>query len=170
MKRLIFAAIAAACTLAATAAHAETVDFAPIVTPAVEAIGTVVAALAVPLVWYGVKLLSAKLHISGLEIDAAQRAVVDQAMQKAIGFAVSKVQDMVKGKPLTIDVKNAMVAEAANFAIAHAPEALDHFGIGPDEIATKLKAMVEARLGMAAVDAAPGGATPVAAAAAGTTG
>lgn len=128
------------------------VDISSLVTTALQLIGLPIATFLVWGFWKGVGLL-------GLKVDDSVRAVIDQGLQKAIGYGVTQVQSYAAGRPITIDVKNALVKEAADFAQDHIADALAHFSITP----AMLNDMLESRLGMMATAAA----APAVAAAAG---
>src|SRR5438309_1519743 len=87
-----FAALAALlCCLPTVAFAADTVvDLSSTVGLLTQLLGATLAALAVPLFWYGVTTLKNHFGLSQLAIDARTRATVDQGLQKALGYAVAK--------------------------------------------------------------------------------
>ena len=137
----------------ATVAKAE-VNLAPLLNVAVEFAAAVLAALAIPMFWALWGWLQNRTRLSKLQISDAQRAVIDQGLQKAIGYAVAQFQDrskaLIEEADVSFTVRNAVVAHAANYAIDHIPEALAHVGIGKDT-PEALAGMIEARLGMIAI-------------------
>lgn len=86
-------------------------------------------------------VLTRVLRLVGVQLDAGHRAAIEQGLERAIGYAANKVPDIVKVEP-TLDVKSVLIAEAANYALEHIPDALSHFGITPE----RLNDMIEARL------------------------
>lgn len=119
------------------------VDVSSLVTTALQMIALPIGTFLVWGFWKAVGLL-------GLKIDDSVRDVIDQGLEKAIGYGIARVQATVAGKPITIDTKNAIVAQAVNFATTHLPDALSHFGVTP----AMLNDMLEARLGMMAATTA----------------
>ena len=107
----------------------------PIVLPLLSSLG----------VWGLWKLIA----LTGLKIDDTQRAVVQSGLQYAINYASTKIASSTPDK-IPVNVKSAVVAEAAQYALAHIPDALAHFAIDPAKLAT----MIEARLAPAPASAA----------------
>lgn len=141
------------------------IDLSPLFNQAIQIIGIFASLAAAPMLWWGVQIVQNKFHLSGLQVDASMRATIDQGLQKAIGAGVALAQNKFAGATVRpIDVKNEVVASAINYAIKHIPDALAHFGLNDED---KIKAMIESRLGMAAVAAtqASGDAAPVSTAA-----
>lgn len=123
----------------------STVDLSPVIVPLVQVTGGLISALAPVLVWYAIRWVRSKMSLSQLGEDDALRQVVNQGLQKAIGAGVSRVQAAVAGQPMTIEVKNDVVAHAAQYAIDNIPGALKRFGLDDPN---KLAAAIEARLGI----------------------
>ena len=144
MKRLLLlGALALACVFSITgasfaqvAADASTkVDLGPllanVVYPLAAAVVTVLAA------WVS-KKLATRL---GLANDAAWSGKLEVAMQNGLAFAQSKLNANVGS--LTIDTKNQLVAVAANYAIAHVPQAMKALGVDQTTLVEKLQARLE---------------------------
>lgn len=74
----------------------------------------------------------------------------DQLLQKAIDYGINMVTAATKDKALTADVGNAVLAQALQYVIDHAPDWLQSWMGGPDAIAQK----IVARLNLAS-DAVP---------------
>lgn len=130
------------------------VDLTPVTDQLLQVVLVVLGAIGT---WAGKQGLT-MLH---LQNNALARQVVDQGMQKAVGAASVWLREEFAGKPWTVDAHNALVKNAGDFAVAHFPDALKRVGIefdpkgGLTEASrAKLDDMVEARLGMLAVDAA----------------
>jgi hypothetical protein len=94
--------------------------------------GAVGAALAA---WIVAKLLK----LIGLQSDEKMRDTIDHVLANALAYGVAKAGAAV-GDNLTVDVKNAAIKSAADYALAHAPETLAHFGVTPELLAAKLAA------------------------------
>lgn len=67
-------------------------------------------------------------------------AQVEQLLERGLGYAVSQIEEAVKGKTLSIDVKNDLVEEAAQYVIDHAPTWLIDWMGGGQAIAEKIRA------------------------------
>lgn len=76
----------------------------------------------------------------GLDIEARHRASLQAAITGAAGLALNQLGNSIQGK--TIDVKHAAIADAVNYVLKSAPDALAKFGLGPQEIAEKIVAKI----------------------------
>lgn len=65
---------------------------------------------------------------------------VDQLLNKAIAYAVNSVRDATHDSPLTVDVGNAVLAEAVQYAINHGPSGLINWMGGEAMIREKILA------------------------------
>lgn len=110
------------------------VDLSPVLQLTIELLGAVVLALA----GWAVTKFGKKL---GLENDAKIRQYLDEAIKNGVAFAEQKLKEQA-GKIDEVDVKNAKVAEAANYVIKAVPDAIKHFGVTPEKLAD----LVTARL------------------------
>lgn len=93
----------------------------------------ILSALVLALGAWGVQKVSARL---GIQNNQALANTVEQALTNGLALAQSRVGDV----PLTIDVKNKIVARAAQYALDHVPEAMGKLGIGKDALLEKLEA------------------------------
>jgi hypothetical protein len=84
----------------------------------------------------------------GIDIEARHREALHSAAVSGINVALSKLDD--KAGSITIDVKNKLIADALNYAIKAAPDAIKHFGL--DAQRDKLKAIIESKLQIALPD------------------
>lgn len=84
----------------------------------------------------------------GLDIDAGMRATLQSAAYNGATRAFAQIEGPVAN--LKIDVKSPLVADAVRWIETAAPDAIKHFGLGPDELA----ALALAKLGAAQVVAA----------------
>lgn len=107
--------------------------------PAIDAVLAALAALLLALGTFAIQRLLGWLKLSQ---DEKVRAYLEDALQNGIAFARARVSSRAVG---SIDVKSAVVAEAANYAIARVPDALKRFGIDQDGV----RDLVQARLGRA---------------------
>lgn len=78
-----------------------------------------------------------------LKQDDELRKVIETGMQKGLAFALSKLDDATKGVPLTFEVKNKIIADASNYAIGAAPDALKKLGVDKDTIEKAVAARLE---------------------------
>ena len=82
---------------------------------------------------WGVQKLSTWLGIKNNEV---LQNTVESALKNGLAYAQSKVGDV----PLTVDVKNEIVATAANYTLGHIPSVLKKLGIDEKTLAEKLEA------------------------------
>ena len=88
----------------------------------------------------------AAMRISGwlkARRDSELGQIVEKALNMGISFAMSRLTDLEKAHR-TVEVKNALVADAANYALVHVPDAVKALGLSGDH----LQRMIEARLGV----------------------
>jgi len=151
------AAFAADAAEPETVAHATsdttkiTWAYGAVVSQWANAAGTLIFAIAT---W-----LLRKLPGQMYSILVAMRA--DQIIQKGIDYAINMVKGATKDQVLTVDVHNAVLAQALQYVLGHAPGWLQDWMGGPDQIAQK----IIARLNLAAdatpdIDRAVAAATP----------
>ncbi|MCY1704471.1 inadl protein [Pannonibacter sp. SL95] len=121
------------------AAASTVVDLSPMAAPVIE-IGLTL--LAGALLWLLRRAIAVFEDRADMQLDEQMRARLQDALFYAVDFARSKVGRVTAG-PLTVDLRNEMVAEAARYAMAAVPQALTYFGIDRG----RLVEMIEARLG-----------------------
>lgn len=127
---LILAVVLISGSAVAQQAGGTTVDLSPLLANVVYPI---LSALVLALGGWAVQKFAAMV---GLKNTQALQSTVESALQNALAYGQSKVADV----PLTIDVKNQIVANAANYATAHVPDALSKLGITKDQLVQKLQA------------------------------
>lgn len=74
---------------------------------------------------------------------------VDQLLNKAITYAINSVATATHDKPLTLDVGNAVVAQAVQYAIDHGPSGLIDWMGGTEKIRQKIIARLNVSAGVA---------------------
>ncbi|MCY1707743.1 inadl protein [Pannonibacter sp. SL95] len=121
------------------AAASTVVDLSPMAAPVIE-IGLTL--LVGALLWLLRRAIAVFEDRADMQLDEQMRARLQDALFYAVDFARSKVGRVTAG-PLTVDLRNEMVAEAARYAMAAVPQALTYFGIDRG----RLVEMIEARLG-----------------------
>lgn len=114
-----------------------TVSLSPIINQLVE-IGVLV--LTGVVTWAVARVQSYIRKNIGLTIDDKTRTLLEAAIDNGIAYAAKKIE--VEGAGLTVDAKNAQVAAAANYVVAHAPDALKHFGVTPEALTRKIIAQL----------------------------
>ncbi|WP_046869346.1 hypothetical protein [Microvirga massiliensis] len=138
----------AAILLAPTAAFAQdtTVDVGSIfgaLQPLLTEMITVLIAIALTWLW---NLLRCKF---GLEIEAKHREALQTSLTNAAGLIVARAGTAATG--LRLDVRSVLLAEAVEYVLKAAPDALKHFDLTPESIREKL----EAKIGVLAATNAP---------------
>lgn len=105
-----------------------------------------IAALSAAALWVGRAAVNALIGYlaqrTKLDLDDHTRAYLDQALERAVQYAQSSAERLVGPAASVIDVHNAVVAHAVNYAVDRVPDALAHFGLTPEA----LTGMVEARI------------------------
>ena len=76
--------------------------------------------------------------------DGELGAILDKALAMGIAFATSRLTDWTAGR-MSVDVKSELAADAANYVLAHVPDAVKALGLDGDH----LTRMIEARLQVA---------------------
>jgi DNA-binding transcriptional regulator YdaS (Cro superfamily) len=74
---------------------------------------------------------------TGVEIDLKHNSMINEAIDRGITFAMTRLKDKAE-----IATSSALVATAAGYVVSGVPKALAHFEITPERLA----AMIEARL------------------------
>jgi len=116
---------------------ATTIDL----TPLLQAVVSLAVVLLTALGGWALKHLTDKL---GLDKDSKVRQNIYDVFEKGLAYAAQKAVE--KGQDFTkIEVKNQMIAEAAQYVIPKIPDGLAYFNITPKA----LEQMLEARLGTA---------------------
>ncbi|MFN4124418.1 inadl protein [Pannonibacter indicus] len=139
MMALAFALVFLAAFIVPASAASETVvDFSPLLPGLIEG---VLLALGGALVWLGRRGLQLLEDKTNIQLDEQMKKRVDDAIFYAVDFARARVPE-ASSWPVQVDVRNALVATAANYALAAVPAALDYFGVTRE----RLEDMIEARL------------------------
>lgn len=115
---------------AAAQAAGTTVDLGPLVNWAIALIGAVI----VPVIIFYLQ------KFTGIQLSNQSKATIESALNNGIALATSKIAPT----GITVDVKNAVIADAARYVLEHAPEAAKKFGLDTDP--AKLAEKIEARL------------------------
>lgn len=140
MNRILSVALAAPALLllAAGVAYADTtVVVGDLWTGVVPYIVAAVGALISAAVGWLIVLVNKKL---GISIDDSMRNSLQTAATNAAGLVLAQLGNQLSG--VKVDVKNQLVADAVNYVIRAAPDAVAHFGLTPDLIAQKIVALL----------------------------
>lgn len=113
------------------------VHLAPLIDYLFEIIFAVIGALAI----WAVHRYARKL---GLQINDQQRAFLDQAIQNGIAWALKTAEAAAESRFGTVSVKDPKIALAANYVVAHAPDAIAHFGVTAEQLERKIVAKLPA--------------------------
>lgn len=85
----------------------------------------------------------------GIEIDDATRAMVLNAIEGGVDIGIAKAKDIARDKGLgSYATQNAILATAANYAVAQVPDGLKRLGIDEDGAARIAQRFLAARLGV----------------------
>lgn len=148
MKRALGVALAAPVLLllVANAARADALVaagdiWAGLVPYLAAAIGALISAA----VGWLVYLVNKKL---GLSIDDSLRDSLQTAAANAAGLVLAGLGNRLSG--MTLDVRSELVADAVNYVLKAAPDAVAHFGLTPEAVAQKILALLPRVAGSAA--------------------
>ena len=162
MKRFLFTSIAfSAVMLLAFSAEAQT--SAAVATDTIVSLKGLVsdwilpslAAVAMAVGSWVLKKVSTVFH---LNITTQNRQVLEEALHRAILWGMDKAGAAVNnGSLLDINVKNAVVANAANYALYFIPGTLGTFGLTKENLPARIEAQLAALLGTDALEAQAAG-------------
>lgn len=139
----------AAAADAAASVSSTVIDFAPVVNAVL--VPLLLALLGVLGTWVLTKL---KTWLN-LQNNDALSGVLETAMQNGLAFAQSKIPGLVP-TAIAFDTKSTLIATAANYVIAHAPDTMKMLGVDQAALIQKL----EARLSVNTTPAAQSIAVP----------
>jgi hypothetical protein len=142
------------------------VDFTPLVSVVVQVLAALLLAVGTVAVGYLTTYLRAKATKAGYEISDAQQAQWNEALQKALGFAVERTEgltaDAVAKGNLSADIKDPLLANATGYLTSHFPDVLKQIGVMRSDGVIdqpKINRIIESRLGMLQVSTAAAPAT-----------
>ncbi|SKA30938.1 hypothetical protein [Consotaella salsifontis] len=140
MLRIFAAAIAALCLISGTAYAAEAITDTAVSLPVGEWVGDVAALL---LAISGSVIMWAFRHLPSSIVQVLKTMQAEQLLGKALAYGINATAGAAKGKTLTVDVGNAVVAQAARYAVNHGPTWLINWMGGMDAIAEKIIARLD---------------------------
>lgn len=85
----------------------------------------------------------------GIDIEARHREALQAALQNGAGLVLAKVSNKVDS--VTIDMRHPLVKQAVQYVMESAPDAIQNFGLSPQQLAEK----VIAKLGIATASQEP---------------
>lgn len=141
----------------ATPVASTTIDFSPILNPIIQALGIVASVSAIPAMWWGINWIRSKAGLSAIDSDNAMRQAVDAGLQKSLGSGISQVRDAVAGLPMTVGIKNQVIAQAVTYAQSTMQDTLKAANLDDPN---KLAAAIEARMGIMEMQASTGSSAP----------
>lgn len=138
----LVAAFAVLFSVAAFAADASVVSTAVDIRPFLSVLVQIVAAV---LGVVGVWAIKKALAYFKLPADSAANALLHAGLDRGIAAATAAISAKLASGPVSIDVKNALIASTVDYAQTHLPDTLTYLGVSPD----KLKEIVAAKLDVA---------------------
>lgn len=131
---VLFAAAFVSSAFAADTGIITGADIAGFIMPTIQAVITA-------LILYGVGWLALLLKTKlGVSIDDSMRASIQTAATNAAGLVLNQLGNQLQGK--TIEVGTPFIADAVNYVLKNAPDAVAHFGLTPETIAEKIIALL----------------------------
>lgn len=125
---------------AAHAADASTlVDYRPLLLDVLQLLAAAVLSGGL----WALRLLMLKLK---LDADSRFREYLETALRNGIGYAATRLQERIASLS-PVDARNAIVADAATYAITKVPDALARFGIDSGHLADMITARLASVLG-----------------------
>ena len=112
------------------------IDLTPIYGLINEGILTLLGGLAIYLTTFAKNWLQVHAKFLDEQTDAQLANGLNRALSNGVSIAMQKVGDMEKANP-NFDTKSWVSNYAANFAISHSQDALDRFGLTPEQLAEK---------------------------------
>lgn len=118
------------------------IDLSPLTGPLIELVAAaVIAALGV-----GLKLVLNLVALkTGLQVEEAQRVKINEALENAVIYAKGRVNDWAQARD-NVAVKNALVAQGAEYVLKAVPEALAYLDVDPDGVASLVETRLEKAL------------------------
>lgn len=127
---------------AAMAQDDTTIRVGDLMAPWLEMLLGAVAVLVTAVLGYLANLIRQK---TGIDIEFARMQTFQQALTNAAGLVINRAADKVADK--TINVGHPAIRQAIQYVNESAPDAVEYFGLTPDQIAQK----VVAKLGLVTV-------------------
>lgn len=119
----------------ALAQEDTTIRVGDLMAPWLEMLIGAVAVLITAVLGYLANLIRQK---TGIDIEKARMETFQVALTNAAGLVIRRTTDSLANR--TIDVRHPAVRQAIQYVNDAAPDAIDYFGLGADEIAEKIVA------------------------------
>jgi hypothetical protein len=113
------------------------IDFTEVITYVLQLIAAGVGAF----IMIAAKNLAAKF---GVEVDEKQNAKLNEAIERALGFANEKLTQ--NGKKLTFETENEFIANAANYVVSGVPKAMQHFGLTRERVVELVESRIAGKI------------------------
>lgn len=140
--------------LACVPAGAESIDLVPAANGVLSVLAPFIIVAVPGAVGWLLPKVAKLLHV---KTDAAMADRLDRGLEHAIAFGVQKSSEAIAAHGLTVDVKNATVAHAIEYAFATIPAVLKHFGItSPEQLVDRILARFGQHPAVAAAPAPAG--------------
>lgn len=128
--------------LAPTASYAASVNLDPIYHMLNDCVQTLLEGAAMIISgWVMVMVHKYVTPWFGAQMEAKARDSLNTALANGVAIALNKVEG-VERMHMNVEVKGQLAAWAAQYAIDHAPGAVDRFGLSPSQLALKALAYV----------------------------
>jgi len=90
----------------------------------------------------------------GIELDASMNAKIQSAAMNAAGAVVARMEGPLGNA--AIDLRSPMVKQGVDLLLSKVPDAIAHFGLGPDELAR----IIQGKIGILQATGSPAPAAP----------
>lgn len=90
----------------------------------------------------------------GIELDASMNAKIQSAAMNAAGAVVARMEGPLGNA--AIDMRSPMVKQGVDLLLSKVPDAIAHFGLGPDELAR----IIQGKIGILQATGSPAPAAP----------
>ena len=90
----------------------------------------------------------------GIELDASMNAKIQSAAMNAAGAVVARMEGPIGNA--AIDLRSPMVKQGVDLLLSKVPDAIAHFGLGPDELAR----IIQGKIGILQSTGSPAPAAP----------
>jgi hypothetical protein len=140
------------------------IDLSTVETDLLQGFGIVVLGIGIAGGKLALSWLNTKLDTAKIQLCASTKAELEDAAGKAIMFAITQADALIRAKGWDhVEVRNAVLATATSYAIGQFPDALARAGINPSNpvaAAAQLAGILTRKLPEAATTAAASPATP----------
>lgn len=90
----------------------------------------------------------------GIELDASMNAKIQSAAMNAAGAVIARMEGPLGNA--AIDLRSPIVKQGVDLLLSKVPDAIAHFGLGPDELAR----IIQGKIGILQATSSPAPAAP----------